>query len=590
MISSRNRALAAGALAALLAGIGGIHGVAHAQSTVAAQPAVDAPRAAAPDALPAAAEQPSEQGFVNPFAPVQSQALGQVEADLVGVINQQSGGFPENMWAGTDRLVVETVLPQLTVDPTSPAMMDLARRLLLTRAQAPQGVTHGGSVVGARLDRALTIGQVGAVETMAQQAPAELDTPAALGPRADALLYQGNDADACVLAERARGHANDTAWTERLAFCSALAHKVAEARLGVDVLSDSGDADHAFVELMAKWLDKSPVKSVKIASPNAVHFALLRHTDVALDESSLRNASAAFLVAWAADGKAPLAQRLAAAERSACTGAVPAVTLLGLYRQVKLKDALLAKPFDAKLMPAGPTGIAYIVQKYEQTKDSTVRAQLIAAAFASAKKRGVLPAASVVFGAALGTVVPKPELLDVASAFAAGAAMSGNGTGVRPWFDLLRAQGAGDSEAALALRSLLTVRGDATDVAWSATDFAARLDGAAPDDRPRALLEWTLMRALGTPGSDAIRISALGGPFSATAPAPLPAIVDALKDAALHKRLGETVMFSLMALGSGGPRLAHPETLDLVTAALAHVGLTNEARAIAAEALVWRLP
>ncbi len=589
MISSLNRVLAVSGLVCVLGGLAG-------PALCADSPALPTGAGtSAPGNAPAAAQPPEPTelggpGSINPFTPVTSQTLGKVESSLVGVIDSQSGGFKGNMWAGTDRLIVEVALPHLPTATTSPAAMSLVRRLLLTRAQSPSGATHGASLIGERLDLVLAIGQVGIVDTMVGQTGDQSSTPQVSAAAVDALLYEGKDKEACALAEKQRGIAKSIAWTKRLTFCSALAGKTAEARLGVDLLGDAGDNDPGFASLMSKWLDKAKLTSVKIAVPDAVHFALLRNTHVAIDTRSLAATGPAFLTAWANYDKAPMAQRLIAAERATSSGAMPQTVLLKLYQDVKLSHKLLAKKFDPKIMPSGTEGLAYAVQKYDALTDNDERGHMIAAALEGAKTRGALAAAAILLRKGIAATTADPGLIDVAPTLATGAVMAGDAAHAKRWLDLMKAQGQGDSESAHALQSLLAVAtGDAA-FQWTADQFVARLKAASGDDRARAVLEWTLMRALGTPASEPVVLAELGAPATYHGTAPMPSIIDALRNAATHDRFAETVMFALMALGSDGPRGAQPFALQLAVNALAHVGLMSDARAIAAEALAWQMP
>ena len=52
------------------------------------------------------------------------------------------------------------------------------------------------------------------------------------------------------------------------------------------------------------------------------------------------------------------------------------------------------------------------------------------------------------------------------------------------------------------------------------------------------------------------------------------------------EQVGETILFSLLALGEGGPAEAGPVALSLVIRCLRHVGVIQNAQAIALEAVI----
>jgi len=104
----------------------------------------------------------------------------------------------------------------------------------------------------------------------------------------------------------------------------------------------------------------------------------------------------------------------------------------------------------------------------------------------------------------------------------------------------------------------------------------------------RSALLFILFDALGYGLPDAAWDGLLQGSLTVTAYVPSPALVRSLEGAALNKRLGETVLLGLLALGNVGPAGAAPSTLRSVIRAFNTVGLQAEARSLALEAVLGR--
>jgi len=104
----------------------------------------------------------------------------------------------------------------------------------------------------------------------------------------------------------------------------------------------------------------------------------------------------------------------------------------------------------------------------------------------------------------------------------------------------------------------------------------------------RSALLFILLDALGYDLPDQAWDGLLQGSLTITAYVPSPALVRSLESASLNKRLGETVLLGLLALGDVGPSSAAPSTLRTVIRALNGVGLAAEARALALEAALGR--
>ena len=315
-------------LAAILAGgllAGAGFGGAAAQSD---DPAGDVLSPASPEET--AGDAGSDIG--NPFESVEVQTLSQINNGELGLIGPENGGLDPEAWAGTDRLLVEILMPRLPGQPGSVTTAGLQRRLLLSRLKAPTGATGAGtSLFGARLARLVALGQIGAVDPLAQQAPGELATPSVVGARVDALFYQGREEEACGLVASVQGQVSSADWLERITVCDGLSGNVSAARLGVDLLRDSGEADEAFLVLVGRLVDGSKSDLTAIGNPRAVHFALLRQTGASLPDSVIARAGGGFATALAAWDGLPTAQRLLAAERGIMTGALPAGALKSLY-------------------------------------------------------------------------------------------------------------------------------------------------------------------------------------------------------------------------------------------------------------------
>ena len=73
-----------------------------------------------PQGVDPTADAPSVQGIeINP--------LSEIDPDSLGLLEPADGGFGKDMWAGTDRALVEALLPRLPDRYRSAVLRDLAR-------------------------------------------------------------------------------------------------------------------------------------------------------------------------------------------------------------------------------------------------------------------------------------------------------------------------------------------------------------------------------------------------------------------------------------------------------------------------------
>ncbi|MEI9986232.1 MAG: hypothetical protein WDN69_25510 [Aliidongia sp.] len=78
-------------------------------------------------------------------------STGAPSPEAVGVLGPNNHGFPDTMWQGASRATVLALLPKIG-STTSPALQDLAYRLLATSAAPPAG-PGDGSLIGLRAER-----------------------------------------------------------------------------------------------------------------------------------------------------------------------------------------------------------------------------------------------------------------------------------------------------------------------------------------------------------------------------------------------------------------------------------------------------
>jgi hypothetical protein len=92
------------------------------------------------------------------------------------VLTLSEGSFGADLWQGTDRRVVEALLPRLPVNTVSPTLFDLARRLLLTDAPLPPSLLAGQSVapinlLQVRLERLAALGDLAGLNRLLDRLP-----------------------------------------------------------------------------------------------------------------------------------------------------------------------------------------------------------------------------------------------------------------------------------------------------------------------------------------------------------------------------------------------------------------------------------
>jgi hypothetical protein len=543
--------------------------------------------------LPLPALAPSGGAVATSASGVEVGSLGDVTPDYAGPLEEGGGGFPLDMWKGTDRALVERLLPQLPVALASPAMRDLERRLLLTNAEAPAGKSGGANLFSLRADRLAAMGLSRDAAGLLALMPAHMADKISARLRIDSLLLSGDVDGACRALDDTRAAASaDSYWQQAQVFCQLRAGQADKAALGLDLLRDQGPQDAAFFKL-ADALGGGKVALASLPSPSALELAMLRQAKIALPPDAVRSHSPSLLAAIAEDPGLDTAVRLAAAEQAAAIGGLAIDRLQEAYTRMFFPPGGLEDPIAASAADPGPKGRARLYQATGATAQLQDRARLLQAALERARRQGGYLLAVQVNMIYLLPIAPAPDLAWFAGDAGRALFAAGHLEQANAWLELARSRAAGDPRmmaSAAALAVYARIAGVGAPLAWDPAALAAWRASAGASAGGERLV--AIFDGLGEPMGGgwstigATPISALSGSAPvAMAPAD-PAVLLDLSEAATRHRIGETVLLALYALGPGGPAGCNPLSLSRVIASLRLIGLDNEARAIAIEAAI----
>ena len=241
------------------------------------------PGAAAADGTPPPARIPgqppgrmSDPATTQPGGPapvrIEVDQLRRISPDSVGTLTAGEGGFGIDMWTGTGRRVIETLLPRLPVRTTSRAMRDLMRRLLLSTATAPPGGENAGRLVAMRLDALAALGDVAGTDALIKAAPSRGISEDLLRAEADLLFVTNDNARACPLVAGQIKDDVSTYWQKAFIFCQSLAGEHAKASLGVSLLREEGEEDPVFFGLIDRLSGVEKFEIESLSQPGAAAF------------------------------------------------------------------------------------------------------------------------------------------------------------------------------------------------------------------------------------------------------------------------------------------------------------------------------
>jgi len=516
-------------------------------------------------------------------------ALEDIATDYGGTLEPNDGGLGYDMWAGTDRALVEQLLPQVPIQPLSPAMRDLARRLLLSTADAPAG-TANRNLMAIRAERLAKLGNAKDIADFLELVRSDDFDPALARLQVDALLLAGRRDEACIAT---RSHLalfdSDVYLQKAFAFCQMVAGERIPGMLAADLLFEQGVEDPVFYDLMAALDGASGIAITTLPEPSALYLAMLDAAGMSPPADLATSGNPLILGALARNDTLDPELRLVVAEQAAARGAYPVVELVKLYRAVEVDPAERDAIMDNAVGVIAPRQRALLYQQALFATDSGVRARYLQRSLNLAREHGGYMLTAEVLLPLIAEVVPAPQLTWFAADAGRALFVMKRYEQASAWFAVVRRTEAVDPVAAAALPTLwlyARIAGGADPMAWDASSLAEwRATQSAEDemDGMDALRIYAVFDGLGETIGNAADLPVATGDV---AQIPNPSLFFNLAEAAASNKRGETVMLALINLGEGGPGQVNPIVLSRVLSSLRTVGLNAEARALAFEAIV----
>ena len=561
---------------------------------------------------PAAIESPTRSTFGRTGV-IEVDTLETVDPDSVGLLDPSQGGFGADLWNGTNKALVERLLPKLATTTPSKFSRDLTLKLLLSRAPAPRATAPGATntapgnrtLLTLRVERLLALAEVESAVKLLRLAPAETAGEAYALVEVDSLFYQNDNSGACA---KVRGFVREYRggfWQQANAFCLALAGNHARSSMVADILRErEADIGSAFFTLVDALAGDERAVVDSLPNPGALKLAMMRAANRRLPDDAIASGRPDVLRAVALSPNSDLSLRLDAAERAFAVGALSISELTELYGAVEFSPEHLANPLTAAESAWGPRARALLLRAAAGADQGTARAEILRRAWDLSRDRG---SHAIMLGASvpvLAEIEPAAELIWFAADAARTLFAAGMTAEAMAWYRLAERDSQSNDaarEVADALWPLAQIADEKDELAWRPNGLAAwhattkKSGGGGAMARRRALMVYSVLQALGKPVGPGEWTELLGVPATTETAPQMPPPLDtalwhALGQAAEQRQLGLTVLLALLALGEDAAGAAHPLTVTKAITALESVGLGREARGLALEAVSGTIP
>ena len=537
--------------------------------------------------------------------------LPKINPSWIGSLSFDDGGLGWDMWKDTDVSFAKLLLGELPVNAPSPAMRNLAKRLLISEAYQPEKKEEKGlkaispsgkpievvdsdaTFLSLRFTKLASLGAKNELLELSQTVPLE-DMVGELAKSAIyARLLSGETEKVCSEVIGFAKRTNETYWRKALIVCQLIKGDRDAALLSLELLLAELNSEDKFSELIYALADEST--KIKF-DEESIYFKILIAVlpGKQLDKHRL-NLEPSGLSVVAQNLDLPWDIRMLAAEKAVLAGSLSSIYLAELASQYNFNEEIFSRAASESNSMKGFKARTLLLQAAARNTSLIERARFLRLLLDRADNDLVFKVYAEVSMPILLTVKPRSDLIWFASSAARSAIAGGNYTLASDWLSVLGKTIDLDYESSGSLLRLLPLvaisgeslpspfnQGQATDVWSGLSDNFTRID---KEKRASRLL--VLLSAMGIepkPGAWKDIISKQN--LYVKEKIPSTALRYQLHDAAKNKRIAEVVSISLIMLGSEGPSKSGLVTLNAVIRALREVGLESDAREIAIEAAI----
>lgn len=493
--------------------------------------------------------------------------------DFVGWLSPRAGGYGPNAFSGSNGAFVGTLLRRLDAPVASRWAHIVLRRALLSEVPTPSA-TRPADWVAERAWALVRMGEVDGAKRLVSAVPVDRYTPRLYAAAAQAHLASGDVLGLCALSATAVTISKEPLWPLANGLCAALEGDDLTSATTFDALRDREAADPFDIGLAERLATAASgsgraanVEWGEVAKLTVYRFGMASAGGVAIPDDLIGRASPAVNAWLLRSPAATLEKRLAAAPTAAAIGVASAAELARVHSAY----AAEMDPFAFEASPSGQLRAAYVARAPE--------ARL--AAMRTLWQRGGSGrggfAAKILTAQAAARFPVDADEAEAAPELIESALTAGYTSAAMRWWPLAEAKGGAVRDRAWALLVLADPGSRVPAATGRFDDWLASEKSRVGEARAtyRAQLLAAALSGLGRGDDwdealDDLDVAPIANSWARR--------IDA---AAAGGRIGEVAVLAATGLQHGVP----PRHLQKILAAYRRVGLENEARLLAVEAL-----
>ncbi len=324
-----------------------------------------------------------------PSAPdaVQTVTLQAVDAEAVGTLGRERGGFGADMWNGTSRETAARLLTDIPAMPATHTGRDLARRLLLSIAAVPDDHKEI-SMLETRAAKLINMGELDGAIDLVRATPQGARGSLLAQAEVNALMIAGKLDDACAAIDGYSNNFDDIFWLKAAVMCALHANDRTSASFSTDLVREmEGETDKTFFGLVSAIRNGSAPSQDILNSLNTlrpIDIALLEIAKQSIPTNQLETGNAAAILGMINARATSTDVRLEAARKAEKLGLIEAAQLCKIYSDVSFDADAITNALDDAPEGVQARQYAKLYQAAAKSDVAAVRAEILAALYESA--------------------------------------------------------------------------------------------------------------------------------------------------------------------------------------------------------------
>ena len=526
--------------------------------------------------------------------------LEKIDPNTIGTITEKEGGLGYDMWAGSERNIIQNYLRNLPVNKESETAIELMKILLLSNANVPKS-NDPMDLILIRINKLIELGDFENAKLLidlVKWVPYKEDNVEILIKQTEINLSLNNFDLACSdIEEKRKKFTQNIFWAKVEIFCQILNDDTNKANLSISLLKeDKNFNDDNFLEIIDSLIYKEEIEGENLFDLNLLNLVMTRVANINIKESYVLNDNPLLLTMIYRMSNVPIKLRIEAIEKSKKLLNLPIETIEEIYNSYDLKEKDKKISLDDNIL-LGTDTQSILFQMAITEDNEEKKAKIIKKSLELASINGNLTLISKLNLNSLLEIKPSKKLSWFSNYAAKSLLISNKKEEAMQWYEISKKEK--DKNAELfnnfielwVIVELLNLKDkenqykniSQNEIFESINKFESKNTKVVFDTFGFYILEHFGMKI-----NPQFWLINLDNQEIESKQLPNSSLISLLKNASENKKVGETILLILMSLGNKNFNQLHPFFLQIVISSLNQIGLQEKAFDLLMETLIER--